>query len=341
MHLNRSKSFLQSKLVRLVTICLVSAVLIIILTGATLFKYAVIIQDQDVKTLVYTSQNDPSTILQSQNITLSPHDIIDFSGFKKHKGTITVNRAEEISVAADGVRQMVYLTNGTVQEALAIANVTIDADDLINQPLSEPIEDGMKIEINRVNYETIHEEIEIPSEVIKIKTPTLKNGATKTLKQGKAGLQKITEVKKMIDGTVVETTQKSVEDIKKATPTTILVGDKNSAVSMLTPTASLKLDKNGNPVNYTRKVTGKATAYSARGKATKLKPGAVAMDLSQFPRGTQLYIKTPDGSFIYGYSEVKDTGPAVNEGIILVDLFFDSYKESCLFGAKTVDIYVL
>lgn len=341
MYPNRSKSFLQSKLVRLVTISLMSAVIIAILTGASLFKYSVIIQDQDVKKLVYTSQNDPNAILQSQNITLSPHDVVDFSGFIKHKGTITVNRAMEVSVAADGAQEIVYLTDGSVQDALALAGVGIDSDDLISSAPSEPIRDGMEIKINRVNYETIYEEIEIPSELIKIKTPTLKNGATRTLKQGRAGLQRITEVNKLIDGAVVETKQKSVEDVKKATPTTILVGDKNSAVSMLTPTASLKLDKNGNPVNYSRKITGKATAYSARGKATKLKPGAVAMDLSMFPRGTQMYIKTPDGSFIYGYSVVKDTGPAVNSGIILVDLFFDSYKESCLFGAKTVDIYIL
>lgn len=131
------------------------------------------------------------------------------------------------------------------------------------------------------------------------------------------------------------------ETIMEPVPQKLLVGSPNVPTSQLTPDQPIELDENGNPVHYLKKVTGKATAYSALGKPTKLVPGAVAMNLSEYPRGTRLYIKTPDGSYIYGYSVVRDTGPAAREGIILVDLFFNSYRESCLFGAKTVDIYVL
>ena len=128
---------------------------------------------------------------------------------------------------------------------------------------------------------------------------------------------------------------------KKPVAARVLIGDPNAPVSQLIPATDIVLDANGNPVNYKYKVTGKATAYSALGRPTSLKPGNVAMNLSQFPRGTKLYIKTPDGSFVYGYSVVADTGPAVTNGTCLVDLFFATYRESCLFGAKTVEIYVL
>ncbi len=133
----------------------------------------------------------------------------------------------------------------------------------------------------------------------------------------------------------------TMDIVKNPIAAKMLVGDPNAPTSQLIPQEPIELDANGNPVNYIRKVTGKATAYSSRSNRASLKPGNVAMKLSQFPKGTKLYIKTPNGSFTYGYSVVKDTGTALKDGRILVDLFFDSYKESCLFGAKTVEVYVL
>ena len=59
------------------------------------------------------------------------------------------------------------------------------------------------------------------------------------------------------------------------------------------------------------------------------------------PYGSKLYIKSSDGSFVYGYAVAADTGIALMDGRVTVDLYFDTYLESCLFGAKTMDIYVL
>ena len=211
----------------------------------------------------------------------------------------------------------------------------------MNAAVEEPVYDGMQVEINRVTYETVTKQSEIPFDTVEFPTRTLAKGKTRTLSEGKNGVQETQMKRTYIDGVLVEEEVLSEAVASSPVAARVLVGDPNAPVSQLIPSSDIALDANGNPVSYKYKVTGKATAYSALGRPTKLKPGNVAMNLSQFPRGTKLYIKTPDGSFVYGYSVVADTGPAVRNGVCLVDLFFSTYTESCLFGAKTVEIYVL
>ena len=125
-----------------------------------------------------------------------------------------------------------------------------------------------------------------------------------------------------------------------------LPGDSTATVTTLKVPEDLILDENGNPVNYTKKIVGKGTAYSARSGAKTASgryaiPGHVAVNPNVIPYGSKLYIKSVDGSFIYGYAIAADTGIALMDGRVTVDLFFDTYLESCLFGAKTMEIYVI
>ena len=338
---DRCKTLFESKLIRLAVVMVFSILMLCVLGGATLTKYAVLIEDEATETVVFTSESGPEAILAQEGIVLGEHDAYTFSGFTGNNATLTIHRAAEISITADSQTKTVWLTEGTAADALNAAELTVNDDDLLNVALTEPVCDGMNITINRVTYRTVENRTEIPFDVTEIPTRTLSKGKTSTLSAGVNG-ERTTVIKQtLIDGAVVEEETLSDEVTKKPVAARVLVGDPNAPVSQLIPTTDIALDANGNPVSYKYKVTGKATAYSALGRPTNLKPGNVAMNLSQFPRGTKLYIKTPDGSFIYGYSVVADTGPAVRNGVCLVDLFFETYRESCLFGAKTVEIYVL
>lgn len=334
-------SVMKTKSARLLVICIVSAILVCILTGAAVAKYAIIINDGNNQVIVYTSENQPETILYQQNISLSPYDAIQFSGIENNKATLTVKRAKKINITADGALKVVYLTEGTAKDALTKASVVLNNADLINVSLSEQINADMDITINRVTYKEVKEQTDIPCAILKYPTQTLKKGKTKVIKQGANGVMEKVTKQTLIDGEIVEEKLLSQEVVKNPKSTKLLVGDPNAPTSQLISNEPIELDANGNPVHYVKKVSGKATAYSSKRNRSSLKPGHVAMNLSQFPRGTKLYIKTPNGSFIYGYSVVKDTGTAVSRGTILADLYFDTYRESCLFGAKTIDVYVL
>lgn len=338
---SRCNTIFEYKIARLFTAMLISLVLVGALTGAAASKYAVMINDETTQTIVFTSENQPEKILENESFVLAPYDEFTFSGFVDNKATITINRAKRVTVKADGETKSMYVVSGTLADVLRKMSITVNDEDYINVSPSEKVCDGMEVSINRVTYETVTKVKPVPFEVISFPTQTLRKGKTRTLSAGKNGEFTTVTKQKLLDGVVVEEKIISEELTTEPIKARVLLGDPNAPTSQLIPAEPIELDQNGNPVSYRAKYTGKATAYSALGKKTKLKPGCVAMNLNKVPRGTRLYIKTPSGSFVYGYSEVRDTGTALVNNTILVDLFFNSYRESCLFGAKTVDIYVL
>lgn len=339
--IKRRNRAVKASLLRAVSAFLMSLVMVVSLTGATTKTNVIIINDEESQTVAYSSQSQPEEILKEENIALGENDTVTFSGIEDNRGTITINRAKHVTVNVDNKTYETDVVGKTVAAVLSELEITVNDADLINVPMSEEINEDMNIVINRVTYETVEKETEIPFGVQTIYTPTLKLNRTRVLSEGVNGIKTTRTLQTKIDGVVAEEKIISETVTKEPVDTRVFKGDPSKHASKLTPETPIELDENGNPVNYKYKVTGKATAYSALGKRTKLKQGNVAMDLSKFPRGTKLYIKTPDGSFTYGYSEVKDTGTALVDGRVLVDCFFETYKESCYFGAKTVDVYVL
>ncbi len=157
------------------------------------------------------------------------------------------------------------------------------------------------------------------------------------------------------DGEVVDRYKVREDILKKPVEAHVLIGD-GSPISGFDFSDQYPLDANGNPVNYISVLRNqKATGYHRSGKAwgsgywttkgqygvTYCQAGTVAVvRLNEMPYGTKLYIKTPDNKFIYGYSVVNDTGEFASNGVT-VDLFYDTYTESVLNGARFVDIYIL
>lgn len=326
-------------------VSLICVMVTAVLTGLTTVSNTVTIHEDGYAYSRYTIYTDLEDILEQEEITLSKDDKCEFTGFQDHEADIYITRAFNVSVSADGETKTVVMTDGTVSDALEKANVTLSDDDLINVSLSEPVSKGTEIQINRVTYEESKETQEIPFETINPDVEPTANGRVVTLVEGQNGEKVITKQTKLVDGEPVETTVLSEEMTKEPVDKelgvmeTVYIGGQK--MEFLAGEAPVELDANGIPVNYAYKVTGKATAYSALGRPTSLTPGAVAMDLSRFPKGTKLYIVSSDGSYVYGYSTVRDTGTAVNNGSVLVDCFFNTYAESVRFGAKTVDVYVL
>lgn len=336
----RLSELFKSKAAHLTMIFALIILSVPLLTGASISKYSVLINDETTQTIVFTSMENPKAILAHEGIVLGPYDAYEFSGYQDNLGEINVKRAHSVKVTADDKTKICYVTGGTIGDALNNLSITVDDDDLINVQLSEEVHSDVEISITRVLYQTVEKIETIPYETETIYTSSMKDGQTRVITKGVNGEIIRTVDQKLVDGVVVE---ESVVNATEIEPVSALVmtGSSTAPATTLIPAEEIELDENGNPVNYTAKYTGKATAYSALGKRTKLVPGCVAMNLDHFPRGTRLYIKTPSGSYVYGYSEVRDTGTALVDNIILVDLFFNSYAESCRFGAKTVDVYVL
>lgn len=312
----------------------------------TTITNAISIHDGSAVRYVFTQEQTADGILSEQGIQTMQRDIVSFAGFSGKYGELTINRAFPITLSADGLRRQVYVLGGTVKDVLTQAGVTIDADDTVNRPLVASVTENDNIVVNRVEYKRYEKTEVIEYNVIDKHSPLIRSGRSKLLSSGHNGSRDLVIEEKYIDGKLKETNIISEVVTAEAEDQIMLRGAKVPVSTMEAP-AGYELDENGIPKNYTTVLTNQvATAYSAKpgmwgSSGLPAITGYVAVDPRVIPYGTRLYIATPDNSFVYGYCIAGDTGTGLMDGIIDVDLMFDSYLESTLFGKKMMNIYIL
>ena len=227
----------------------------------------------------------------------------------------------------------------TVKQALSSSRVKVGKYDVVNLSLKKKISADTKIAVDKVTYKkkTVKETL-----TFKQFTKKYPDKSTKKLnKDEKVRVTKKYSVKYVNNAKNKSTLKKFTY---KSIPTTIKYSSLKNVVSVLTPAKDFKLDKNGVPLNYSRKITGTASAYccgttTATGKSVK--NGYVAVNPKQIPYGTKLFIRTPDGKQIYGYASAEDTGGFIYWGNTVADLYMSSYSDCVNWGRRTVEIYVL
>ncbi len=376
---NRDSKFdlFQKRPLRLLLVVLLCSLLVAVFTGLTIMTNTITIYDGDNVLEITTTDTDPVSILADEGILLESEDHFEFTGIENRTGTIYVLRPFAVTYTDHTGSTEMIVTSGTVSDLLAMLDVTLTETHLVNHDLDTPLTEGLNVAVTQVHYEDYQVQREIEHAVSKPADSLAPGENWELLTAGQNGVNNTTYRHTYVNGelvgqdiiadVVLQKPITAVYDIKRVlfeTPSAIIndpkyayeegrniervAGEETTAVHVGENVryydageAPVELDENGVPLNYVYKVEGKATAYSNFGNPTLLAPGCVAMDQSLFPFGTSLYIRTPDGDYIYGYSKVADTGTAMVEGKVLVDLFFNTYEESVNFGAKTVEIYVL
>lgn len=328
---------------RLCAVAIFSVVFCSVLYTLTLRTNAVFIRDGEEVKKIITLRDHPAEILEDEGIDTHPEDLVKFTGFKESEAAeIDIKRAFVVKVQADGETHQLQMAEGSVGDALEEAGVTLSEDDRISLDPSAPLEEDTEISVARVQRRQVEQTEEIPYATIEKQTPLLKEGQVRVTRWGQSGEKKCVYEETWIDGEL--TAREPVEETVLSQPVaeTVIVG----ADVPVSP-QPVEVDGSGEPLQYERVITGAvATAYSARPGAWTASgfsavAGTVAVDPNVIPYGTKLYIATPDFQFVYGYAVAADTGTAIRDGIIDVDLFFNTYLESCLFGKRTVNIYVL
>ena len=273
-----------------------------------------------------------------------------FDGMK-----IFIKRAFSIDVESDGETQKVYLAKGTVADAIEKAGISVDEDDIVYPSLDTKLNSFTKIRIVRVKYDIKSEIQEIPYETKIVKDSSMFIGEEKVIKEGVNGEKYAFYSEKYVDGELEETVfskekiiTEPVNEVKKVGTkqrTTLAAFKNNGApISDLEAPSDLKLDENGVPVDYEYCISGKATAYTgdpATSTGRKPMPGHIAVDPKEIPYGTELYVVSADGSYVYGYCIAADTGGFVEMGNTDIDLYMDNEDMCCDWGNRNVKIYVL
>lgn len=328
-----------------------AAAIIITATFPTQFVKAVEIYDGDEGCRkIYTFSNDTESILDSANIEVDEADDVIVRGASHATDmTIRIKRAFNVYVKSAGKTAQLSMTEGTVKDALGKAGYITDEYDTVNFPLEKELFDGITVEYTNIDYTTETEVVTVPHKTVTKRSFDMKEGEKKVLKAGKDGKKSVTTVKKLVNGNVTEeiTTE---EVLEKAVTEKVKVGAKSVAASSKNWVSELKcdkkimLDKSGVPTKYSKKLTGVASAYCTGticSTGVRVKPGYIAVDPTIIPYGTEMYIRTPDGGYIYGYAVAADTGGFTAWGNTIADLYVSSYSEAINFGRRNIEIYII
>ena len=305
--------------------------------------------------------------ISQAGLEMSPYDTVsgcELTDYVSDGLVITINRAFSVMISVDGDIATVHMTEGTVADALDVAVITADDDDIISRPLDEVLTGNCSIKITRVEYIKREEAQEIKFTEKTEKTNTLTKGQSKIKQKGVNGEKVLTYEDKYIDGELAESTLVNTVVTKEPVEQIKLIGTKKAAsaavstggvklangvktISVFTPPASLELTANNTPTSYKKKIVGTASAYhcgtrTATGKAVK--PGYVAVNPKQIPYHTAMWIVSNDGKYVYGYAFAEDTGGFVKwtgKRATLCDLYMPSDSMCTQFGRRSVTIYIL
>lgn len=155
-------------------------------------------------------------------------------------------------------------------------------------------------------------------------------------------------VKNTTSSTSEKTTNKKATTTKKASTikTTTKVSSNSSikTISNFTLPSKYTLNSSKVPTKYKKKMTGSATAYyggTSTSIGKKPQPGYIAVNPKIIPYGTEMWIVSNDGKYIYGYAIAADTGGFIYSGTTIADLYFNTYNECINFGRRNITIYIL
>ncbi|MBQ5342445.1 MAG: G5 domain-containing protein [Oscillospiraceae bacterium] len=236
----------------------------------------------------------------------------------------------------------------SVRTLLNTAGVTLENEDTVEPGMNRTLSDRDSVKVTRIKHVEYTETVIIPATTEIKLTPLLKAGRTKELNQSSkhTGEKVLTYRDEYING---ELTKHDIvsEKVTKEPGKSLTLQGASVTMSAINGAKYTDVMISGNaPTSYERLITGYCTAYNFNkgcwgASGMYLSQGFVAVDPDVIPYGSLLYITNSDGSFVYGWAIAADFCEAASWGWISVDLFFDTYEESVLFGKHTMNIYIV
>lgn len=335
---------------------LLMAMLIVAAVCATTFLFGsvntITLTDGNISNKVYSLSNNVERAMKLAGYNTDKYKVLNVSA-KGTKTNVSLAYTFPVYITVGDETLEVGAIESTVAQILSDAGYTVDDYDMVEPALDTVISDTAYIDYTNIDYVSGSYTEVIPCTVNTVYSSKLDAGTT-TLSEGKDGEEQINYTSKLVNGVEVETVIDSRITLSEAVNGTKTVGTKKTAVttsenvktvSTLKPSSPIELDENGVPVNYKKAITVEATAYTYTGNKCSTgvapQPGYIAVNPKVIPYGTKMYIKSSDGSYIYGYAVAADTGGFTSSRPNNVDLFMSSKAACKAFGRRNVEIYIL
>ena len=294
---------------------------------------------------VVTLKSNVTQILKSNNIALGAKDQITVSLDSKVKDgdKIYIKKAVNVKVEVDGKKYNILTAENTVEDMLKAEKIVLSGADKVSPSKSKDLISGLQVVITRVNTKTLDETKAVNFATEIKNSDELDKGVKKVIQKGKAGQKVITSSVVYENGK--EISRKLVSEKLKSEPVKQIIA---------LGTTNVYTASRGGNVRYSRKLSVRATAYTADYSCTGKGPddpalgitstgarakrnadgySTIAVDPTVIPLGSKVYV---DG---YGYAIAEDIGGAIKGNHI--DLYFDSSDEMWGWGARNVSIYIM
>lgn len=321
--------------------------------------HKIVIDDEGKKTETVLAARNVKDALKKAKVDVNQLDKVkpSLESIIKKDTTIKIKRAFTVKINVDGKEKEIGFLSGTVSDALKTAKITLDDEDEVSPALDKEIAPGDVIDVLRVSYREKDKTETIKYKTITTRTTSLYVGHSKTKQNGKNGEQIVTYEEKIVNGKVADAKVLDKKVTKEPVNCVKLVGSKVKVISKNRPISNFNLpsryalDKDGIPTGVKSTITGRAKAYTCNyssykgsgrtATGTKAQPGYIAVDPRQIPYGTEMYIVSTDGRYVYGYCIAADTGGFARKKTATCDLYMDTLGECYQWGNKNVNIYIL
>lgn len=355
----RLSEALISRQIRVKCIAVMSAFTIAVITLLGLSVNTVKIFDGEKTYTVRSLNANVANVLSGLNLKSERYKILS-TAVNNRLTTVEIAYSFPVFITQGENTVEVEFTGGTVLDALNAAGLTPDEHDFIEPAADTVIEDTVYIDYTDIEYVNGSYTEAIPYTVETVYSSAKAVGST-TLQEGADGVKQVNYTEKLVNGVSAEKNITGEEVVKtavngkkiigtkktaeQATVKTVITNESVKCISTLKPSSPIELDKNGTPVKYKSKITARATAYTYTGNNCSTgvapQPGYIAVNPKVIPYGTKMYIKTADGSIIYGYAVAADTGGFIKKYPNGVDLFMSTKSACTSFGVRNVEIYIL
>ncbi len=295
--------------------------------------------------------------LEKAEITLKKGTALNYSAdaLLEDGMTIEIYDIFKITLTVDGKTKTKKVSGKTVEDTLNVLGVELKGEDFTKPALDKELKNGMEISVYRVETKERTEEEAIPYETEYTYSDSLYRNRTRTLESGKEGTKAVVYEDRYVNGELQKTTRKSEKVLENPQRELVQVGTKVNVVTTGLPVGTpisemaepsyLKIGANGLPTNYKSVINAQATAYCIPGGITstgkKAQTGYIAVDPKEIPYGTEMYIVSADGQYVYGYCIAADTGSYIYDVDWTVDLFMNSEAQCKNWGRRDIIIYVL
>ena len=335
-------------------IALLSLILVLSLTALlsqTAFATTYVINDGD-RVVTYTSfATDPAEVLDRAGVPLEEYDTYTTEA-AEDGSTITVNRAQRITVHYRGQIMEVTSLGETVGQLLQRLGLEVTGEDMVSHGLEEATCDDMVLTVKQVvtRRETFSSTISYETQYIT--DPQLPAGTEKVLTAGREG-----ELLRTADITYVngrETRQVILSETRLREPVTEIVAVGSGETAEVSAEADMPVIGDGyiilptgERLTYTHTDTVRATAYThtdagcdmITSTGSTVRWGTVAVDPRYIPYGTRMFIMASDGSYIYGVATAEDCGGDIKGD--RMDLYMPTYEQCREFGRRRCTLYFL